>query len=240
MKNLKFVLYFLLGCVSSFAQGVVGAWETQSVSNTGEEIRGVLVFAEGYHVLTWYEASAGRFISAEGGLWKLETDMLTRLVEFDSKEPEKVGSEVSLHIKFSNEELELEGQAIKWKKIDDGFPGALAGAWVMSGRKTGDKIQSRDTNQPRKTMKILSGTRFQWIAYNTETKQFSGTGGGTYATIDGKYTETIEFFSKDNSRVGVSLGFDYSLKNADWHHSGLSSKGTPIYEVWSIRPKTDF
>ena len=113
MKNLKFVLYFLLGCVSSFAQGVVGAWETQSVSNTGEEIRGVLVFAEGYHVLTWYEASAGRFISAEGGLWKLETDMLTRLVEFDSKEPEKVGSEVSLHIKFSNEELELEGQAIK-------------------------------------------------------------------------------------------------------------------------------
>ena len=26
-------------------------------------------------------------------------------------------------------------------------------------------------------MKILSGSRFQWIAYNTETRQFMGTGG---------------------------------------------------------------
>ena len=110
----------------------------------------------------------------------------------------------------------------------------------MSGRKSGDKIQPRNTDQPRKTMKIVSGTRFQWIAYNTETKQFSGTGGGTYVTINGKYTENIEFFSRDDSRVGASLDFDFSLKNGDWHHSGLSSKGAPMYEVWSIRPKTDF
>jgi hypothetical protein len=84
-------------------------------------------------------------------------------------------------------------------------------------------------------MKILSGTRFQWIAYNTETGQFRGTGGGTYTTIDGKYTENIEFFSRDDSRVGASLGFNFELKNGDWHHSGFSSKGTPLYEVWSLR-----
>ncbi|MBT8309198.1 MAG: membrane or secreted protein, partial [Flavobacteriaceae bacterium] len=86
-----------------------------------------------------------------------------------------------------------------------------------------------------KTMKILSGTRFQWIAYNTETKEFKGSGGGTYTTIDGKYTENIEFFSRDDSKAGLRLTFDYKLIDGHWHHSGLSSKGAPIHEIWSVR-----
>ena len=61
------------------------------------------------------------------------------------------------------------------------------------------------------------------------------TGGGTYTTKDGVYTETIDFFSKDNSRVGAILPFEYEVKGDDWHHSGNSSKGDPIYEVWSKR-----
>ena len=84
-------------------------------------------------------------------------------------------------------------------------------------------------------MKILSGTRFQWIAFNTETKEFMGTGGGTYSTVDGKYTENIDFFSRDNSRVGASLEFDYELNGDEWHHKGLSNKGDPIYEIWNLR-----
>ena len=84
-------------------------------------------------------------------------------------------------------------------------------------------------------MKILSGTRFQWIAYNTETKKFMGTGGGTYTTKDGKYSENIEFFSKDNSKAGLSLKFDYELLDGKWHHKGFSSKGDPIHEIWSKR-----
>ncbi len=105
----------------------------------------------------------------------------------------------------------------------------------MSGRVRDGETQQRDTNRPRKTMKILSGTRFQWIAYNTETKQFMGTGGGTYTTEDGTYTETIKFFSRDDSKVGRDLPFNYELINGNWHHSGLSSKGDPIHEIWSIR-----
>jgi hypothetical protein len=84
-------------------------------------------------------------------------------------------------------------------------------------------------------MKILSGSRFQWIAYNVDTKEFFGTGGGTYTTIDGKYTETIEFFSRDNSRVGSTLTFDFSIEEGRWRHKGLSSKGEPIDEYWSKR-----
>ena len=62
-----------------------------------------------------------------------------------------------------------------------------------------------------------------------------GTGGGRYTTENGTYTEHIEFFSRDKSRVGAALAFNYELKDEDWHHSGLSSRGEPIYEVWSLR-----
>ena len=84
-------------------------------------------------------------------------------------------------------------------------------------------------------MKILSGSRFQWIAYNTETRQFMGTGGGTYLTVKGKYIEQIEFFSRDDSRVGAKLDFEFKLDNGEWNHMGLSSKGDPIHEIWIRR-----
>jgi hypothetical protein len=105
----------------------------------------------------------------------------------------------------------------------------------MSGRVRNGQKQLRDTNRPRKTMKILSGTRFQWIAYNTETKKFMGTGGGTYTTKNGNYNENIEFFSRDNSKSGLKLKFDYEIIDNQWNHKGFSSKGDPLHEIWISR-----
>jgi hypothetical protein len=61
------------------------------------------------------------------------------------------------------------------------------------------------------------------------------TGGGSYSTVNGKYTENIEYFSKDLTRVGMQLEFDYNLNNYRWRHKGFSSKGKPINEVWTLR-----
>lgn len=162
---------------------------------------------------------------------------MTEVVEFNSIEPEKVGTSSTFEIALTESTLQIVGSEHVFKKIDSGEPGALAGAWLMSGRKRNGEgeIENRDTTGPRKTMKILSGSRFQWIAYHIATKEFKGTGGGTYTTIDGTYTEQIEFFSRDHSRVGKALAFDYQLVDNNWHHSGFSSKGSPLYEVWSIR-----
>ena len=49
------------------------------------------------------------------------------------------------------------------------------------------------------------------------------------------YTENIEYFSRDNSRVGAKLKFDYKLKNEEWNHIGFSSKGDPMHEIWVKR-----
>ena len=219
------------------AQSVIGAWEVNLKSPDGIDLRNVVIFADGYQTISSYDAKTGKFLGTNGGTWKLEGDMMTEKVEFDSKNPERVGEEVTFKIELGSDYFTIVEDNVKFNRIDAGSPGKLQGAWLMSGRIQEGKEQTRDTSGPRKTMKILSGTRFQWIAYNTETKEFSGTGGGNYTTIDGKYTENIEFFSRDDTRVGASLGFDYKLVDGKWHHSGLSSKGDPIYEIWSIREK---
>ena len=235
---MKKIIIFLISISFSFvlhAQGIIGAWETSFTSENGDLIKSVVIFADGYQVLTTYNGTTGKFIRTNGGTWKLEGNTMTEKIEFHTSNPELVGTQVSFKVRISDNEIEIVDSGLKLKRLDNGLPGKLQGAWLMSGRIRDGETQLRDTSRPRKTMKILSGTRFQWIAYNTETKRFMGTGGGTYITKNGEYIENIEFFSKDDSKIGLKLKFSYELINDKWHHSGLSSKGDPIHEIWSIR-----
>lgn len=235
MKKIIILLICTFFSSEIHAQDIIGAWESTSTSEKGDELKSVVIFADGYQVISTYNAVSGKFIHTNGGTWNLEGDMMTETVEFDTNDPELVGTQVKFQVKITDNEIQIVGNDMVLKRIDNGEPGVLQGAWLMSGRIRDGETQLRDTSRPRKTTKILSGTRFQWIAYNTETKQFMGTGGGTYTTNNGKYTENIEFFSRDDSKAGLSLEFNYELIDGDWHHSGLSSKGDPIHEIWSIR-----
>lgn len=95
--------------------------------------------------------------------------------------------------------------------------------WVITGRQRNGEM-NKVTPGDRRTIKILSGGRFQWVAFNSATGDFSGTGGGTYSAVNGIYTENITFFSRDNSRVGAELSFEFAVKNGDWHHSGKAQR----------------
>ena len=121
-----------------------------------------------------------------------------------------------------------------WKKIA-GSPLDLNGKWLMAGRVTDEGERRRDLTGPRKTMKFLIDGHFQWIAFNTASFQFFGSGGGTYTATEGVYTEHIDYFSRDNTRVGASLPFEYLQKGNDWYHKGNSSKGVPMHEIWTKR-----
>lgn len=235
---MKKKIVLLICIIMSFginAQSVIGAWENYTTSENGDKLRNVVIFANGYQVLTTYNATTGKFIHSNGGTWKLKGDIMTEKVEFHTDNSERVGTEVSFKVIITDNAIEIVDSNMKLNRIDNGVPGKLQGAWLMSGRIREGKTELRDTSRPRKTMKILSGTRFQWIAYNTETKQFMGTGGGTYTTMNGEYTENIEFFSRDDSKAGISLKFNYELIDGKWHHKGLSSKGDPIHEIWNMR-----
>ncbi len=219
------------------AQSLVGAWEWTEQGDDGKQVKGVVIFTEKYQSATWYDLETGAFIATNGGTWKLDENTMTETPEFDTRDAQAtVGKEKFFDIEWDGEDkMRIVGQEGWATRIDDGEPGNLAGAWLISERMRNGDLQPINIFRPRKTMKILSGTRFQWIAYNVETKQFMGTGGGTYTTIDGKYTENIEFFSRDNSRVGAELEFDFEIKDGKWHHSGKNSRGEPMYEVWTGR-----
>ncbi len=243
MKVVSLALVSLLtagmcgGLSVAFAQtkaaSVVGAWETGTPGN-----RSTMICSDKHFSVAVYDVTNKKFIGTYGGSYSVQGERYYARVEFHTLNPEAVGSDVNGSIKMRNGMLQIEadGGYDEWKRVDDGTPGKLAGAWLITGRVVDGK-SSTITPGARRTMKILSGTRFQWIAYNAQTGEFSGTGGGTYTTRDGKYTENIEFFSRDNSRVGASLQFDFSLENGAWRHKGLSSKGDPIDEVWTKREK---
>lgn len=202
------------------ADDLQGAW--QQVREDGTT--GTWIVSGNHFSIAWYRRSPNRFISTEGGTWTKDGDALRLTYEFDTANPERVGT---------TETARLDD---RWKRLDSGTPGALHGAWLMTGRVRDGKASTR-TPGARRTMKILSGTRFQWIAYNVETKQFFGTGGGTYSTADGKYTENIEFFSRDDAKAGRSLEFRYELVDGVWNHIGKSTAGEAMHEIWERRGK---
>lgn len=237
MKKLSIVSVSLLICMNAcLGQNLIGAWEWSETGEEGLRVKGVVTFSKSYQVAAWFDAETGSFIRTNGGTWILNGNTMTEIAEFNSEDPEKVGLKVSFDIEWDGEDkMRIVGMDTWAVRVDNGTQGDLAGAWLISGRERNGKFQIIDTSLSRKTMKILSGTRFQWIAYDTETKEFKGTGGGTYTTQNGKYSENIEFFSRDDSRVGTSLEFNYVRNDGDWEHSGKNSRGEPLFEIWTTR-----
>ncbi len=207
---------------------LTGAWNAKNGS-----VDHVLVFQDGYFSYTIYDKANKKFIRTWGGTFSESGGQVHANVEFDTESKDNVGGHKHFTAAVSGNSLKFDAGAgvNTWTKTDEGNAN-LAGNWRITGRMRDGSIQPIEKSA-RKTLKILSSTRFQWMAINTETKEFFGTGGGTYTFKDGKYTENIEFFSRDSSRVGASLSFDGSVANKVWTHKGLSSRGEPIHEEWS-------
>lgn len=210
---------------------LIGAWKKGPPENTI-----VRIVTDKYFAATVYDTKTNQYIGTCGGKWRLEGNAFVELHEFNTLQPEHIGKELRNAAEIKNGELHLatNNKTEAWTRVDDGTPGKLPGAWLITGRMVDGSMKPMVPGA-RKTMKILSGTRFQWIAYNVDTKEFFGTGGGTYTTDGGRYVEKIDFFSRDSSRAGMSLSFDFELIDGAWHHRGKSSKGDPIDEVWTRR-----
>lgn len=242
MKSL--MLAFCLFCTSlvapAFAQSSLqGAWTL--TDENGQPVNGremVAIFSDNYFMFGNYHDD-GRFIGAGGGTYALEGDHMRLTFDFYTDDSTLVRVPQNYSIDLDNDQFTLEGNirgsqfTQKWEQLEaEETP--LSGAWRFATRidEEGNMGERREPG-PRQTIKILGGGRFQWAAFNYETKEFMGTGGGTYEAKDGTYTETIEFFSRDDSRVGNSLTFQFDRKGDDWYHKGKSSKGDPLHEIWT-------
>lgn len=233
MRQLKTiaVLFLLFTMISfnSFSQTTIaGAWSRQDGNFTI-----TLLFQDGYYSYTKYDVANKLFSFTKGGSYSVAGNQLSIKYLFHTAEKEVVGTDATMNISLTSQTLSVtaNGTTESYKRVDDS-KSQLAGHWLITGRMNNGNMQTI-TPGARRTIKLLTGTRFQWIAINVETKEFFGTGGGTYTFANGKYTENIEFFSRDSSRVGASLSFDGKVEGNNWHHSGLSSRGEPIHEIWT-------
>jgi hypothetical protein len=213
------------------ANDLKGAWEYGPAEKQTVMINTAKVFS-----VATYDVPGKKFISSYGGTWRIQDNNLIQHIEWNTIDPEQVGKELSTEITLAGSKLTLTRSNETWNRVDDGKSGELTGAWIITGNYTNDKVSKRPSPFfPRRTMKVLSGTRFHWIAYNVTTKQFMNAGGGSYSARDGKYTEHIAFFTKTPESVGKTLSFQYSFVNGDWRHRGEKSTGGSMDECWSRR-----
>ena len=234
MKKLLILpILFCFGILSG--QNLEGSWKL--INMDGEDVTDrevVKIIQDNYFALGSKEIGTNKFLGAAGGEVTLEGETLTEIRDFDTYDAEEIGAIHEYNLIWDGEdkiEVSDGNQTKVWERISENHD-KLTRNWVITGRERDGEMNSM-TPGDRRTVKILSGDRFQWIAFNSETKEFSGTGGGTYSAENGKYTENIEFFSRDDSRVGASLEFEFEVKDGLWHHKGKSSKGDSIYEIWS-------
>jgi len=224
MKPTVFIRLFVL-LIFGTAFNVLQAQVYEFVSTDQEtSYQHRVMIDDSYLIETIYQSNPPKFVLTRGGFYNRSGEALIVHFEFNSNVKSDGLKEQSYHPNsnwsvISKEMLPLEGK------------------WLMGGRVNDTGEQRRDLTSPRKTMKMLLKGYFQWTAFNTETLEFFGAGGGTYTAEDGNYVESIDYFSRDNSRVGKKLSFSFDQKANDWYHKGFSSKGNPMHEIWTARRK---
>ncbi len=234
MKKLMFCLVFAAFCSLFFSflpkeankNELKGTWKLGNL---------IMIFTDSYYSITDFDAQKKVFTSTMGGTYAITERKIDMTIEFSFPDSQLVG-----RTKETIFDLQKNGQLLiknkdkmeVWTRLADSGEGNLAGLWQIIGREQKEGTMGEMKKGARKTVKIMTQNRFQWVAMNTETKVFSGTGGGSYTLKDGKYTETIEFFSRDSSRIGFSLSFDAKVEGKKWQHTGKSSKGDRVNEIW--------
>ncbi|WP_109673005.1 hypothetical protein [Dyadobacter jejuensis] len=233
--KLHLSLLFALSLQVAVAQVPKGAWKSQEPTGSTS----MMIVADNYLSIASYSVLNKYFERTEGGPFTMQGDQLVYTPEYNTADSTKIGIPIHFTVSRKDGVLTLRYKdAWVWMQVDDAQGVPMAGAWHITERaqEGSDQLVKIHQSGTRKTLKILSATRFQWIAIDPAKKGFYGTGGGTYKIENGKYTEKIEFFSRDNNRVGASLQFDWGLQNGRWDHSGKSSKGASIHEIWEKIP----
>ena len=221
---------FFISSISIFAQIKQGVYLFED-GNLHHELK----IDETYLIHSVYEKSPAKFIKTVGGFYTTNDNLIQINLEFNSDYQKDSLKNLNIPLKREGNTLILGKESKMIFEHQKSNVQDLDGAWLFATRGPDEGKKRRGEANTRKTLKFLIDGRFQWIAYDTEDMQFKGTGGGNYTSQNGIYTENIEYFSRDNSRVGASLEFNYEIKKNDWHHTGKNSKGKPMYEIWGRR-----
>lgn len=224
--------------LSLHAQILNGAWrlvERSGEATTGETIK---LYSNGYYTWATYGGEDGTFLAAGGGTHTLDFQHYEERCEIDSRDPALSGhTSVYRAVRDGNrltlQYLKSEGHEEVWEKMDEADDSEMATCWrIHRKRDAGDAEWRTIDYAPRKTLKMLTNSRYQVLAFNSHTGQFVGSSGGTWDKTDGTYREHIAFFSKNPANAGRTLEFERAMVDGLWHHTGTQTDGDPLREQW--------
>jgi len=227
-----FVTSFNVHVQGQSTNNIMGAWGKEE-----NNVKTLVIFTDNIISVASYSLVDKKFNFSWGGTYSFKNKNLQLSYEWNSQDSLLVNTTADLSFVLKkNGHLSLGKLLTDLKRLDEGVSGDLFGAWIISGNYSNDVV-SRRANPflPRRTMKIISGKYFQWVSYNVVTRKFFDAGGGTQSSVNGKYIENIEYFTKTAQSVGKSVEFSYSVLEGDWRHKGQKSTGGPLDECWTKR-----
>ncbi len=206
---------------------LIGAWSGQD-SRDGRAIEVVVIFTAAHQVAVWFDPVDGEVVHTNGGLWSRSGTRVTEIVEFDSDNPGRVGSSVSFDVDLSDTELSIVGSDMRLTRVDGGDQGRLEGAWLLFERlEAGRWIASESS---LRTVRLMSGERFQQVVYDPESGRLVSTLGGTYVTGRDELVETVEFRRSPPNAGGPQVRYSLRQDAGNWWQT---SDGVG----WAWRPR---
>jgi len=117
--------------------------------------------------------------------------------------------------------------------VPAGKPLNHLGAWQLVSFKYGDTDKWSEVPPGEKRIKLITGTRFTWIAYETVSGKVKSIAGGPFTLSGSSCTQTIEYAGEGMADyLGKKQSFTIQLERDELHQSGQLSDGTKMEEIW--------
>lgn len=237
MKKIAILFVVFFFALPAVSQTLNGAWRLIEKEGKPVEEEVIKLYSNSYFTYASYEKETGEFLEAGGGRYMYEFFNYREHYEIDSTNPERSGTTSNYKAVLEDDMLRVTnlktGVVERWKKFDESNNFEMTTCWrIHEKQDEGDDDWRRIEYGPRKTLKMLTNNRYQVLALNSETGKFVGSSGGTWTNDGNKYTEHIQFFSKDQSNVGRSLQFSRKYEDGLWYHTGRDTKGKILMEKW--------
>lgn len=154
------------------AQTLEGSWIlTQRNGSPVQDTQAVRIYQDNYFSEAAKNTTNNEFLWAKGG--EFQTRDYRELIDFDTREPALVGDTLDSKLSFvSADQIRINHGAEEevWQRLSSSA-NDLSGNWVITGRQRNGEMNTM-TPGDRRTIKILGGERFQWVAFNSATGEF--------------------------------------------------------------------
>lgn len=109
----------------------------------------------------------------------------------------------------------------------------LDGAFLVKATQYRDESTPKEELLSTKSVKLFKDGYWISAAFGNQKYPFGGSGGGTFTTNNGKYMETLRFYSWDSTARGKTYTFDYRLEGNQFFQSGFIN--TEKYQNYLIK-----